>query len=148
MTYEPASYDAVTLWDVIEHVPDPLDTMRRVVDLLRPGGVVGLITPNLDGLFSRSSYRIGRRIQHWPAVSPPAHLFQFSTQSLTTLLDRARLRIVELRHEMMPLGYVFGGPRQLLRPAVAAYAAVFAPFMLAGPLIGAGDQLLAIAEHP
>jgi 2-polyprenyl-3-methyl-5-hydroxy-6-metoxy-1,4-benzoquinol methylase len=144
--FESASFDAVTLWDVIEHVPDPLDTMCRVAKLLRPGGVVGLITPNLDGLFSRSSYRVARRINHWPAVAPPAHLFQFSTNSLTALLERVGLRIVELDYRRIPFGYAFGSPRELRKPRVAAYAAVFAPLMLAGPLVHAGDELLVIAK--
>jgi SAM-dependent methyltransferase len=146
--FEPGSFDVVTLWDVIEHVPDPLDTMRRVSELVKPGGVVGLITPNLDGLFSRRSYRVGRRLNHWPAVEPPLHLFQFSVQSLTALLDRVGLQTLEVKHEQVPLAHLFGTPRRLLKPKIAAYTAAFAPFMLIGPLIGAGDQLLVIAGRP
>ena len=145
---EPDSFDAITLWDAIEHLPDPIDSMRRVAALLKPGGVVGIITPNLDGLFARSSYKVGRRIDHWPAVEPPAHLFQFSVQSLTGLLDRAGLEVLEIQHQQLPLAYVFGSPRQLLHPKGFAYAAVFAPLMLIGPRVGAGDQILVIARRP
>jgi|NGEPerStandDraft_6_1074524.scaffolds.fasta_scaffold00917_4 hypothetical protein len=76
--------------------------MLRVARLLKPGGVVGILTPNLDGLFARSSYRVARRIDYWPAVSPPAHLFQFSTRSLTALLDRADLGIAVQRRASRP----------------------------------------------
>jgi 2-polyprenyl-3-methyl-5-hydroxy-6-metoxy-1,4-benzoquinol methylase len=41
-------YDLVTLWDVIEHVPDPNALLLEVASCLRPGGVVALRTPNLD----------------------------------------------------------------------------------------------------
>jgi SAM-dependent methyltransferase len=147
-TFEPESFDAITLWDVIEHVPDPFDTMQRVAALLRPGGVVGIITPNLDGLYARSSYGIGRRINYWPAVEPPAHLSQFSAQSLRKLFDRVGLETLETKHESQALSYVFGAPRQLLNPRRLIYAAIFAPLMLIGPRVGAGDQILVIARRP
>jgi 2-polyprenyl-3-methyl-5-hydroxy-6-metoxy-1,4-benzoquinol methylase len=147
-TFEPGSFDAVTLWDVIEHVPDPVDTMRRVSALLKPDGVVGILTPNLDGLFARCSYKIARRIQYWPAVEPPWHLFQFSIQSLTALLELAGLEILELEHESQSIEYVFGSPRQLLNLRRLAYATVFAPVMLIGPHVGAGDEILVVAGRP
>jgi SAM-dependent methyltransferase len=145
--FDPSSFDAITLWDVIEHLPDPLDTMRRVTALLKPGGVVGIITPNLDGLFARSSYRIGRRIDHWPAIEPPVHLFQFSARSLTALLSRVGLELLEIEHQSLPLSYVFGSPRELIHPKRMVYAAVFAPLMVIGPRVGAGDQILVVARR-
>jgi hypothetical protein len=121
--------------------------MLRVARLLKPGGVVGILTPNLDGLFARSSYRVARRIDYWPAVSPPTHLFQFSTRSLTALLDRADLGILEVEHAALPLAYVFGRARQL-NPKRLAYAAVFVPIMPAGPHVRAGDEILVVAARP
>lgn len=145
--FEPGSFDLVTLWDVIEHVPDPQDTMRRVAALLRPGGIAALITPNLDGLFARASFRVANRLHYWPAVEPPAHLSQFSTASLSALLDRAGLEPVEVKQEPQPLRYVFGAPRQMLAPKRLAYALAFAPFMLAGPRLGMGDQITIVARR-
>jgi 2-polyprenyl-6-hydroxyphenyl methylase/3-demethylubiquinone-9 3-methyltransferase len=48
-----SSYDAVTMWDVIEHVNDPLAVSRRVNALLKPGGVFLIDTPTRDGFFYR-----------------------------------------------------------------------------------------------
>ena len=48
-----SSYDAVTMWDVIEHVNDPLAVGRRVYELLKPGGVFLIDTPTRDGFFYR-----------------------------------------------------------------------------------------------
>ena len=146
--FEPLSFDVVTLWDVIEHVPDPLDTMVRVAGLLKPGGVAGIITPNLDGLFARSSYRIALRIGYWPAVEPPAHLFQYSTRSLTALLERVELQTVEVAHQAIALGYVFGTVRELLKPKRLLYAATFVAPMLAGPWVGSGDEIVVICRKP
>jgi 2-polyprenyl-3-methyl-5-hydroxy-6-metoxy-1,4-benzoquinol methylase len=44
--YEPGSFDAITIFDVIEHLPAPLDVLRKARTLLRPGGSVFVYTPN------------------------------------------------------------------------------------------------------
>jgi 2-polyprenyl-6-hydroxyphenyl methylase/3-demethylubiquinone-9 3-methyltransferase len=48
-------FDAVTLWDVIEHLNDPLRVIARAYQLLRPGGVLLMDTPSRDGFL----YRLG-----------------------------------------------------------------------------------------
>jgi SAM-dependent methyltransferase len=48
-----ASFDAVTLWDVIEHMPDPGAVVRDCWRLLRPGGVLGLGTPDVGSPLAR-----------------------------------------------------------------------------------------------
>ncbi|HEX5691601.1 MAG TPA: class I SAM-dependent methyltransferase, partial [Roseiflexaceae bacterium] len=42
----PGSFDAVTGWEYIEHVPNPRDELEQLVALLKPGGVLALSTPN------------------------------------------------------------------------------------------------------
>jgi 2-polyprenyl-3-methyl-5-hydroxy-6-metoxy-1,4-benzoquinol methylase len=148
LDFEDASSDAVTLWDVIEHVRDPLDTMRRVARLVRPGGVVGLLTPNLDGLFPRVSYKIANLVGGWPAVEPPAHLFQFSERTLGDLLSRTGFEVLQVDHEAQPIGYTFGSVRRDPSPKRIAYKAVFAPLALLGPRVGAGDEILVVARKP
>lgn len=44
--FAPGFFDAVTLWDVIEHVTDPQSLLRRIHELLRPDGMVFIHTPN------------------------------------------------------------------------------------------------------
>jgi len=46
--FAPGFFDAVTLWDVIEHVTEPRDLLRRIRELLRPDGMVFLHTPNAE----------------------------------------------------------------------------------------------------
>ncbi|MDX2236913.1 MAG: class I SAM-dependent methyltransferase, partial [Hyphomonadaceae bacterium] len=50
------SLDIVTMFDVIEHLRDPLEAMQQVRALLRPGGLFLLSTPDIDGWFPRLSY--------------------------------------------------------------------------------------------
>jgi SAM-dependent methyltransferase len=46
-------FDVVTLWDVIEHLTDPVGVLRRIHGLLRPGGVLAFTTHNLDSPAAR-----------------------------------------------------------------------------------------------
>jgi 2-polyprenyl-3-methyl-5-hydroxy-6-metoxy-1,4-benzoquinol methylase len=68
-------FDAITIWDVIEHLPDPSDFLAKAVTQLKPGGVVMLSTPNLD---TPSARLLGKR---WAFMTPPEHLGFFSPKS-------------------------------------------------------------------
>lgn len=48
-----AQYDVVTLWDVIEHVPDPAATLGACRRLLKPGGLLAISTPDAGSLLAR-----------------------------------------------------------------------------------------------
>jgi SAM-dependent methyltransferase len=47
-------FDLVTLWDVLEHLSDPLTVLRRLRDLLRPRGLLAFTTHNLDAPIARA----------------------------------------------------------------------------------------------
>jgi SAM-dependent methyltransferase len=49
--FRPASFDVITLWGVLEHVPDPEGLLKQCVHLLRPKGLILLETPNALALF-------------------------------------------------------------------------------------------------
>lgn len=75
------SFDVITMWDVIEHVPEPRETLRQVRRLLRPGGIVAINTPDADSLWARV---MGMR---WHLIVPPEHLHLFGSGSLRRLLS-------------------------------------------------------------
>ena len=147
--FAPLSFDAVTLWDVLEHVRDPAVTLTAARGLLRTAGTVALSTPNLDGLFPRLSAPLGRRTGYWTHPEPPAHLFQFSERTVTRLLTVRGFAVGEVLHERTPLKYTLapGGLRRLSRsPWRAAYAAIFAGPLLLGPLVRRGDEIVVLAR--
>lgn len=76
-------YDAVTLSHVIEHLHDPAGDLRLLRDLVRPGGLIWIATPNLEALGLR---RFGR---DWINLDPPRHLVLFNRGSLERILRAA-----------------------------------------------------------
>lgn len=147
--FEPGSFDVVTFWDVIEHVPDPVHTLGVAAQLLAPGGLMVLKTPNVDGLYPKASLALAHRLGFWGHPEPPGHLFQFSEKTLGRLAARAGLQPRTTVHQRIPLSYSFGAPREWLRSAKwAAYCAVFLPMAVAGPWLGRGDDIALVAAKP
>lgn len=88
LTLTPPStpFDGVTLWDVIEHLCYPRKTLRRLLDWLRPGGLLFIQTPNCKGVSARL------RGDKWWVYGPTDHLFMFSQATLQALLERVGMK--------------------------------------------------------
>lgn len=82
-----ASFDAIVLQHVIEHLDDPRHVLRLCRGWLSPQGRLVVITPNAMGWGSKVW---GRDWQHW---DPPRHLFLFSPQTLQRCMEAAGLRV-------------------------------------------------------
>ena len=80
---ERGTFDAIVMFHVLEHVDDPLDTLRQTRQLLRPGGAVAIATPNCHSWLHRI---YGPR---WRGLEAPRHLQLFSTSALRGLLSEA-----------------------------------------------------------
>jgi SAM-dependent methyltransferase len=76
----PGSFDAVVMFQLIEHVHDPRGLLTRVNSLLRPGGVMMLSTPNVLA-YSRKR----RDVDSWRI---PRHLFFFTPRTLVRTVER------------------------------------------------------------
>jgi len=74
-------YNSCVLVEVIEHLPDPRETMTEVWRLLEPGGLVYVTTPNF------ACYRSLLLKEDWNAVIPVGHLYYFDSASLAKLLS-------------------------------------------------------------
>jgi len=82
------SFDAITMLDVIEHVPDPRATLSKAASLLSPRGVLVINTPDADSLVARL---LGRR---WHAILPPEHLYYFDRKNMRSLLEETGFEVV------------------------------------------------------
>ncbi len=85
-----ASADVITMHHVLEHVFDPVDLLAECYRILRPGGLLILVTPNLKSL-SRYLFQ-----SYWRGWEVPRHVFIFSPGAIKRCLGQAGLRIVTL----------------------------------------------------
>jgi SAM-dependent methyltransferase len=86
-----ASFDAVASNHVLEHVIDPIELLSQSYRLLRPGGNLIIVTPNVDS-FLHHHFGVC-----WRALDPPRHLHLFSPKTLTQAAERAGFRDVQCR---------------------------------------------------
>lgn len=84
--FEQRQFDAVTMWDCIEHLSDPAETLAEAARILVDGGVIAISTgsiPDRDPCLSSGWYY------------PPWHLYYFSIETLTAMCAAASLNVVE-----------------------------------------------------
>ena len=81
-----ARFGVITLWHVLEHLRDPLETVAQLRRQLVPGGFLLLEVPNAT---SWQSQWAGERWLHW---DPPRHLWHFTPDALRHLLERVGFR--------------------------------------------------------
>lgn len=139
-----APFDAVTLWDVIEHLPDPVAACRKAASLLRPGGILALTTGDIHSLPARLT---GAR---WRLITAP-HLYYFSFKTLRLLLRKTGFRPI---HWSRPMKWVTLGMVWLVLTRTLRRFGLKAPHpvlnsRLAGVAVPAtlGDVLLVVARR-
>jgi SAM-dependent methyltransferase len=90
-SYPDGSFDVVTLWNVMEHLHSPLDTLREIRRLLKDDGVLILSVPNVESLDARIFGDC------WIGLDPPRHLYGFAGKTVSQLLSKAGLEAIETR---------------------------------------------------
>jgi 2-polyprenyl-3-methyl-5-hydroxy-6-metoxy-1,4-benzoquinol methylase len=84
-----AKFDVITMFDVVEHVEDPVALLATARRMLSPGGVVVFETQNVASRFARL---MGVRWQHYKFQE---HLWHFDPKTMRVLLAKAGLELVE-----------------------------------------------------
>jgi 2-polyprenyl-3-methyl-5-hydroxy-6-metoxy-1,4-benzoquinol methylase len=94
-------FDAITAFDVIEHVADPVEFLEQVAALLNPGGAFFVSTPDVNSIAARA---FGRRWHFYY----PYHLSYFSPKTLAAAAKRHGLTLIDVTHrgKLRSLGYV------------------------------------------
>ncbi len=88
-------FTAILMAHVLEHSPDPLRSLARARDLLRPGGVLFVEVPNFLAV---RAYEQGLQQS---LLRPQYHLYQFTPATLRRSLDSAGLRVRKVRTAMV-----------------------------------------------
>lgn len=84
-------FAAIASWDVIEHLPKPRKALTEMWRMLRPGGILVLSTPNLDGVALR--FLQGKAQQ----VMPPEHLIYYARSTMCSLIENAGFSVLKMR---------------------------------------------------
>ena len=105
--------DVIVLLDVIEHLPDPRETLRRCSAKLEPGGVMLITT----GDFGSPLARLMR--SRWRLMTPPQHLWFFTIDSMRCLANAAGLTVECLDHppKRVPLSLILFQLKRMLGTA-------------------------------
>ncbi len=101
--FQPGSFDAITLWDVIEHFDNPRAELEAVYSLLKPGGVVVIHTIDIG---SPTAKMMGSR---WPFLME-MHIAFFSRATLRAMVERVGFQYIcdHTQGRYLRLGYLAG----------------------------------------
>ncbi|MFL6352646.1 MAG: class I SAM-dependent methyltransferase [Bryobacteraceae bacterium] len=92
---EESFYDLIILSHVLEHLPNPIPSLQQCLRLLRPGGKLVVVVPNIASaearLFSRS----------WLGLEIPRHLIHFTEATARNVIERAGFQIEGVRPSYM-----------------------------------------------
>ena len=80
-SFDDATMDVISMWHVLEHVPDPMETVSHLHRILNPGGYAVIAVPNFR---SKDAELYGA---HWAAYDVPRHLFHFAQSGMKGLFE-------------------------------------------------------------
>jgi 2-polyprenyl-3-methyl-5-hydroxy-6-metoxy-1,4-benzoquinol methylase len=87
--FAPQAFDVITLWEVVEHLPRPVEALRHLSRFLTDDGIMVFGTPNVASYLAMLQ---GKRWRNW---EPPAHLLYFSPQSMNRLFEECNLKMID-----------------------------------------------------
>ncbi len=93
-------WDVVTLWHVLEHVPDPREVLLQIQARIAPGGLLVIAVPDNE---SWDCHHYGTR---WAAWDVPRHLFHFRRKDVGSLLKSCGFELLETRNMWFDAPYV------------------------------------------
>jgi len=101
-----ASFDAITLWYVLEHVPNPTNILSHSYTLLRDGGLLFIAVPNAHYIFLRR--KLAQIKTGVPGtVHAHEHLYQYTSKTLKSFLRKTGFEFIS-EHSASP--YMVSGP--------------------------------------
>lgn len=91
--YQDNAFDVITLFELLEHIAEPVELLAECRRILKPGGIIILNTPNA------ASWTAGFMREHWDGFSLKnmgGHISFFSPRSIRLLGNRAKLEVVKI----------------------------------------------------
>ena len=120
--FAPASFDIITLWDVVEHIPNPEPLLSYALTLLKNDGILFMHTPNIDIQLPKARLkkliRGMREDLHY--IEAKDHVNIYSMRTLAKILSRNGYADFEFIH-LRPVQSVSGSKSRLLKFAKNAW---------------------------
>jgi len=85
-------FDVVTLWHVLEHLPNPNITLKEIHRVLKKDGILILETPNIDSLL----FKIFKK--NWFHLDIPRHLYHWSSKTIRGILNKHKFRVFKISY--------------------------------------------------
>ncbi|OGG29530.1 hypothetical protein A2971_02495 [Candidatus Gottesmanbacteria bacterium RIFCSPLOWO2_01_FULL_46_21] len=93
LEFKPKSFDVITLFQTIEHLEGPLNTLSKLYSLLRKGGLLILTTPSEESLMARVLGKL------WFGYRNTEHLYFYNKQSLATMQKKVGFKEITIQSE-------------------------------------------------
>lgn len=92
--YPQASFDLITLWLILEHLINPVETLKKIYHWLKKGGIIGIKVPTISGITGKLRPAFWFRNFH-----PQDHMVAFTVESLRRMLEKIGFEILEYETE-------------------------------------------------
>ena len=100
LKFKPASFDVITLWHVLEHLPNLEDHIVIFKKLLKPKGTLIIAVPNYK------SYDATHYKEFWAAYDVPRHLWHFNKTSISKLVSKVSMQVIKIKPMLFDAFYV------------------------------------------
>ncbi|GAA3591644.1 class I SAM-dependent methyltransferase [Flavivirga amylovorans] len=100
LKFKPASFDVITLWHVLEHLPNLENHISIFKTLLKPNGTLIIAVPNYK------SYDAKHYKEFWAAYDVPRHLWHFNKTSISKLVLKASMKVIKIKPMFFDAFYV------------------------------------------
>lgn len=94
------TFNVITLWHVLEHLPDVQEQIRHITALLKEDGILIVAVPNYN------SYDAQHYGAYWAGYDVPRHLWHFSRTAIAKLFARQDMEVVAIRPMLLDAFYV------------------------------------------
>jgi SAM-dependent methyltransferase len=142
------SFDVVYLGDVLEHLPDPIGSLRQIHAWLKSGGLIVIAVPSTMNLLSaKMGMFLYNKLNRMKTLKiPPYHLFEYTPTTLPLVLETAGFKALRLRQSAVPIKKMGlrGSPIENIgKVSLQVIAHLTSSLFNRG-----GDRLFAIAKKP
>jgi 2-polyprenyl-3-methyl-5-hydroxy-6-metoxy-1,4-benzoquinol methylase len=123
-------FDVITLWHVLEHLPNPNITLKEIHRILKKDGILILETPNIDSL----SFKVFRK--NYVHLEVPRHLYHWSHKTIKGILNRNKFKVLKINYPSLEFSLsLFHSFSNLLSGYKIKFPLYQLIFIIASPLL-------------